>query len=70
MSPEQEFGDELFTGTDSSTLVFCAVCAFLIYSAVLYKPRIAVLSCALLLLGLPIYWLTRRWPAEQSELDE
>ncbi len=48
------------TGYPVTTLVFCAVCAFLIYGAITYKPWIAVSSCVLLLLGLPVYWLTTR----------
>jgi APA family basic amino acid/polyamine antiporter len=42
------------------TLVFCAVCAFLIYSAVAYRPLIAASSCVLLLAGYPVYRLTSR----------
>jgi len=41
-------------------IVFSAVCAFLIYSAVDYKPWVAAGAGAILLLGLPIYWLTSR----------
>jgi amino acid transporter len=48
------------TGYPVTTLVFCAVCAFLIYSAIVYKPEIAVVSCVLILLGLPIYRFTTR----------
>ena len=48
------------TGFPIPTLVFSAVCAFLIYSAVEYKPWVAAGSCVILLLGLPIYWLTSR----------
>ena len=51
------------TGYPVTTIIFCAVCAFLIYGAITYKPWIAVSSCVLLLLGLPIYWLTTRRPA-------
>jgi APA family basic amino acid/polyamine antiporter len=47
-------------GYPVTTLVFCAVCAFLIYSAVMYKPLISAISYGLILLGLPIYWLTTR----------
>lgn len=50
------------TGYPATTLIFCAACVFLIYSAVTYKPRVAAVSCVLLLLGLPIYWLTTRRP--------
>ena len=49
-------------------IVFSAACAFLIYSAVDYKPWVAVGSGAILLLGLPIYWLTswRRDAAQEG----
>ena len=42
------------------TLLFCGVCAFLIYSAVIYKPTVTLAALALLLLGLPVYALSRR----------
>ncbi len=42
------------------TLIFCAVCAFLIYCAVTYRPLIAASSLILLLAGYPVYRLTRR----------
>jgi len=48
------------TGYPVTTILFCAVCAFLIYSAVIYKPWIAAASCIILPLGLPIYWLSKR----------
>jgi amino acid transporter len=41
-------------------LAFAAACGFLIYSAVTYKPWIAGASAALLLLGLPLYLLSKR----------
>jgi amino acid transporter len=41
-----------------TTIIFCAVCAFLIYSAVAYRPLIAASSCVLLLAGYPVYRLT------------
>jgi len=41
-------------------LVFSAVCAFLIHSAVTYKPKIAVISCLLLPLGLLLYSFSNR----------
>jgi Flp pilus assembly protein TadB len=40
--------------------VFAAVCVFLIYSAVIYKPWIALASGALLLLGLPLWLASNR----------
>ena len=48
------------TGYPIPTLIFAGTCAFLIYSALLYKPWIAGISCAILLAGLPIYFLTTR----------
>ena len=42
------------------TLVFCAVCAFLIHGAVTYKPWIAAASLVILALGLPLYLWSRR----------
>ncbi len=41
------------------TILFCAVCLFLIHGAVTYKPWIAVTSCVILLLGVPLYWFSR-----------
>lgn len=41
-----------------ATLIFCAVCGYLIYSAVVYRPWIAAAALSILVLGLPIYWLT------------
>jgi amino acid transporter len=40
------------------TIIFCLVCAFLIYSAVTYRPLIAACSGVLLLAGYPVYRLT------------
>jgi len=42
-------------------LVFAAVCAYLIYSSVAYKPLNAAISCGIVLAGLPLYWLSRRF---------
>jgi amino acid transporter len=54
------------TGYPFTTLTFCVVCGFLIYSAVVYKPLIATISCLLIPLGLPLYWLSRRSPAPKT----
>jgi basic amino acid/polyamine antiporter, APA family len=43
-------------------LVFAGVCAWLIYSAIEYNPKIAALSSALLLLGVPLW----RWSCRLS----
>jgi amino acid transporter len=41
-------------------VAFAAVCAWLIWSAVTYKPVTAAAAVALLLLGLPVLWWSRR----------
>ena len=50
------------TGYPVTTLVFCAVCAFLIYSAISYafwnKRASLILLSAILLVGVLLYWLT------------
>ncbi len=50
------------TGYPVTTLVFCAVCAFLIYSAVSYafwNKRVSlILLLAILFVGVLLYWLT------------
>jgi amino acid transporter len=46
------------TGYPVPTIVFCVVCAFLIQSAASYKPGVAIGALAILLLGLPLYWLS------------
>lgn len=51
------------TGYPLTPVVFAAVCAFLIYSAVAYKPWVAVGSVGLLLLGLPLH----RWSAKRMQ---
>jgi len=43
-------------------LIFASACGFLIYSAVTYKPLVAGASAALLVLGLPLYLLSKRRP--------
>jgi basic amino acid/polyamine antiporter, APA family len=46
------------TGYPLTTIVFCLVCAFLIQSAASYKPGVAQGALLILLLGLPLYWLS------------
>ena len=46
------------TGYPATTVVFCLICAFLVQSAVCYKPEVAAGSLAILVLGLPVYWLS------------
>lgn len=48
------------TGYPLTTLAFCATCLFLIGEAVKYRPLISAVSIAVMLLGLPLYWLTSR----------
>ena len=48
------------TGYPLPTIFFCVVCAFLIQSAASYKPGVATGALAILLLGLPLYWLSSR----------
>ena len=42
-----------------TTLIFCAVCGYLIYSAVTFRPWVAAAALGILLAGLPIYWFTK-----------
>jgi len=47
-------------GYPVTPLVFCAACVFLIYSAAVYQPWHAAACVAVILLGLPLYWLGSR----------
>jgi amino acid transporter len=47
-------------GYPVTPLIFVVVCAYLIYSAVTYKPQIAAISCLLLPLGLLLYQFSNR----------
>lgn len=58
------------TGYPITTLLFMAVCGFLIYSAVIYKPRVALVGLVVLLLGLPIYWLSARGRKPVEEMND
>lgn len=49
-------------GFPFTTVLFCVVCACLIWSAVTYRPMIAAASLIVMLLGLPIYFLSARLP--------
>jgi len=67
------------TGYPVVPLVFCGVCALLIYKSVefavlpapmgLGKPWIVAVPFVVLSLGLPIYWISRRWPVEPEQED-
>jgi amino acid transporter len=48
------------SGYPVTPLIFSAVCVFLAYSAITYKPVIALAACGLLVLGLLVYALSRR----------
>lgn len=47
-------------------IVFFGTCVFLIYSAVMYKPKVAAIAFGILLAGLPIYWFSRRKPRDSG----
>jgi amino acid transporter len=49
------------------TIVFCLVCAWLIYSAVIYKPWIAAAALGVFLLGLPVYYFSSKPPVSPGE---
>jgi amino acid transporter len=46
------------TGYPLTTIVFGACCALLVYSALVYNLRDAAICCAILLVGLPVYWVS------------
>ncbi|NLS93075.1 MAG: amino acid permease [Planctomycetaceae bacterium] len=48
------------SGFPVTTLIFSAVCGYLIYRAIIYKPQVAAAGWIILLVGLPIYWLSSR----------
>ncbi|KPJ59233.1 MAG: hypothetical protein AMJ46_12085 [Latescibacteria bacterium DG_63] len=48
------------SGYPVTPVVFAVVCTFLAYSALTYKPLVAAASCGLVLLGVPLYWLSAR----------
>jgi basic amino acid/polyamine antiporter, APA family len=48
-------------GYPVTTLLFAAICVFLARSAVVYRPQVALAALGILLLGLPLYWLSRAW---------
>lgn len=54
-------------GYPITPLIFGAVCAYLIYSAVTYKPKIAAISCLLLPLGLLLYWFSNRFASRSRK---
>lgn len=46
-------------GFPLTVVVFIVACVYMTYSAVLYRPNVALFSLCLLLTGLPVYWLSR-----------
>jgi len=56
-------------GYPATTLLFCAVCGVLIYSAVTYNPPVAIAAGAIALLGLPIYWCSTRRDNDASQRE-
>lgn len=49
--------------------LFAAVCGYLIYSAVQYRPWLAAASALLILTGLPVWWWSRRSGRGRLGLD-
>ena len=47
-------------GYPVTPLVFAATCVLLIWSAIDYKPAISLATAGLVLLGLPVWWWSRR----------
>ncbi len=47
-------------------LIFCGMCAYMLYSALDYAKSIALIGALPLALGLPLYWISRQKPG----LDE
>jgi amino acid transporter len=41
-------------------LIFCGMCAYMLYSAIDYAKYIALIGAVPLAVGLPLYWLSRR----------
>jgi basic amino acid/polyamine antiporter, APA family len=48
-------------GYPITPIIFCLACGYFIYSAVMYRPWVALAALGLLLLGLPIYLFSRCW---------
>ncbi|RYE41506.1 MAG: APC family permease, partial [Hyphomicrobiales bacterium] len=48
-------------------IIFCATCAYLLYSSVVYTGSGALIGIAVLLLGLPLLLLKREASAEDRE---
>jgi amino acid transporter len=49
-------------------LVFCATCLYMLYSSIAYAGRLTFIGLVPLLLGLPVYFASRRKPRAAREL--
>jgi amino acid transporter len=47
-------------------LIFCCTCAYMIKSGIDYAGKFALIGGGLLVVGLPLYWLSRRMAAAQA----
>ena len=56
-------------GYPFTTAIFCLTCAFLAYSAVVYKPWVALAALGILLSGFPLYSLSNRLFATPTTAD-
>ncbi len=54
------------TGFPITSLIFSCVCGYLIYRAIIYKPQVATAGLFILLIGLPLYWITA-WLGRSSD---
>ncbi len=66
---ERPFRPRAYPFYPLATFIFCGVCAYLIYSAVTYKPLIAEIAAGVALIGLPVYWLTMPWRIKTEHSD-
>jgi APA family basic amino acid/polyamine antiporter len=46
-------------------IVFCALCGYMIYGSVAYKPYHSLAGVGITLVGLPLYFV-QRWPAKST----
>lgn len=56
-------------GYPFTPLIFAGACAFLIYSAVDFRPPDALLSLAILLVGVPVYWVAKRFDQPKEPMS-
>lgn len=51
-------------------LIFCGVCVYMLYSSLTYARQLALLGVVPLVVGAPLYWLSRRAPsADESDSE-